>query len=117
MALHLKSNKSLLLERDKGKDMGYEWFEFGRTQGFINVSECVVTSTMNKSPNFFTANLNGYLFSAGLALYDIGIPIMELMTILNSNDMEIYMSNNGSKYSGGWRGYNKKILEKFPIDK
>ncbi len=113
---YLYNNKEELLKRDKGKNKTYEWFEFGRTQGLTPVSKCLVTSTMNKTPNFFEADLTGYLFSAGLVIQDIKTPVELFLNIVNSDNMEKYIYFNGSKYSGGWRGYNKKILEKFKFD-
>lgn len=110
---YLKCHKEELLTRDKGKNNGYSWFEFGRTQGLNNVKECVVTSTMNYSPNFLKTNLNGFLFGSGLALYNSTINSEKFLDVLNSEAMREYIYFNGAKYAGNWRGYNKKILERF----
>lgn len=112
---YLLYHKDELLKRDKGKNKGYKWFEYGRTQGLTNIKECIVTSTINRSPNFFKVNLDGYLFSSGLALYDLKLKESKLLRVLNSLEMEKYIEYNGSKYSGGWRGYNKRILSNFSL--
>lgn len=112
---YLFSNKTELLKRDRGKYKGYEWFEFGRTQGLVNNKECIITSTMNIKPNFISTNLDGVLVGSGLVLYDSVIPIKDLISKLNGIEMENFMKINGIKYSKGWSGYSKKILGEFQL--
>ena len=52
---------------------------------------------------------------SGLVLYDSLIPIKDLMSKLNSREMENFMKINGIKYSKGWVGYSKKILGEFKL--
>ena len=113
---YLSYHKEELLKRDRGKDKGYKWFEFGRSQGLINIKECIVTSMINNVPNFIITNLDEMLVGSGLILYASSIPLKKLVEQLNSEEMAQFISVNGTKYANEWYGYSKKILGEFPID-
>ena len=113
---YLELHKNELLKRDKGNNKGYRWFEFGRTQGLKPYSgDCIITSTMNKKPKFFKVKFDECLIRSGLVLHNFKCDIDSLLLSLNSDDMEKFMYVNGGRFSGGWRGYSKKILGMFPV--
>jgi hypothetical protein len=115
---YLLYNKEELLERDKGIDKGYNWFEFGRSQGLKNYKkDCIITSTMNYKPNFIKTNLKNCLIGSGLVLHKIRYDIDALLDQLNSNKMADYIEINGAKFGQNWRGYNSKLLRKFKVER
>lgn len=113
---YLLSHKAELLKRDRGVYKGYKWFEFGRSQGLKEyVGWCIVTSTMNTRPLFIKTSLENCLVGSGLVLNDINYDMGDLLQQLNSEDMANFIDINGAKFSGGWRGYNKRILSRFNV--
>lgn len=114
---YLLKHKSELLKRDRGVYKGYEWFEFGRTQGFKDYKgDCIVTSYINKEPNFIKLDLSDSLIKSGIVLFDIEHDVDELLLKLNSKEMFDFIYENGARYSNDWRGYNVRVLEKFPLE-
>ena len=115
----LLSNKARLLSRDKGKIDPSRWYGFGRQVSLVSgFGDKILTSGMNKRPNFQQCPDPDATFYSGYCVKpkpDSGIGIAELLTSLNSDDMDFFIRNTSRPYQGGWMSYAKSFIKKFPV--
>jgi predicted RNA methylase len=111
---YLLSIKEELGKRDNGKPIK-PWFNFGRTQSLDNsFGKKIIFSPMNKEPNFILyENEEATLYSGYCIKYKGDYD--NLLSILNSKEMKDYISISSRDFRGGWKAYNKRILEEFVI--
>ena len=112
---YLLSNKSILEKRDNGKPNSVSWFAFGRTQS-LNTSfgKKILFSPMNLKPNFIYHENPETTFYSGYCIKYQGNNI-KLLEQLNSKRMEEYIKISARDFRGGWKAYNKKIVQEFII--
>ena len=112
---YLISVKEILDKRDNGKPNKVAWYAFGRTQG-LNTSfgEKIVFSPMNKKPNFIYLKNNEASFYSGYCIKFKG-NYKKLLNELNSERMEEFIKISARDFRGGWKAYNKKIVQEFII--
>lgn len=114
---YLLQSKNQLLLRDKWKKNKVAWYAFGRTQGLDHsFGKKIITSTMNKTPNFMYIDDEYTTFISG---YSITIPPIiskeELLTQLNSDNMDFYIKNISRDYRWWYKAYSKAYIENFWI--
>ena len=114
----LKKHKSVLLNRDKGKPCQYSWYEFGRNVGVkTGFGQKILTSGMNKKPNFQICNDADTLFYSGYSIKpNSGIEISKLLDELNSPLMEEYIESVSKPFQQGWRSYAKSYIQDYPVN-
>ena len=114
---YLLSVKSELDKRDNGKPNPVAWYAFGRSQGLdTSFGEKIIFSPMNYRPNFIFYSNPDCTFYSGYCIKKInGFSIEKLMLQLNSDRMDKFVSMSSRDFRGGWKAYNKKIVEKFEI--
>ena len=113
---YLLSVKSILAKRDNGKLKIKEWYAFGRSQSLNNsFGEKILFSPMNKTPNFIYHKETDSTFYSGYCIRYNG-DYNELLIQLNSKEMEEYIQISSRDYRGGWKAYNKKIVQEFILD-
>lgn len=112
---YLLSIKDILAKRDNGKPIE-PWYNFGRTQG-LNTSfgKKILFSPMNKKPNFILYENEEATFYSGYCIKFEG-DYSILLNQLNSKKMEEYIRVSSRDFRGGWKAYNKKILEEFVVE-
>ncbi len=112
---YLNSIRPQLDQRDNGKPNKTAWYAFGRAQALdSSFGPKIVFSPINKAPNFiYLSDHESTLYSG----YFIKCKrnISKLLDQLNSERMRDYIESCGRDFQGGYKGYNKKILEKFMI--
>jgi len=115
---YLLSVKSELDKRDNGKANSVAWYAFGRSQGLdTSFGEKIIFSPMNCRPNFILYNNPETTFYSGYCIKEInGFNIEKLMIQLNSDRMDKFISMSSRDFRGGWKAYNKKIIENFEIE-
>ena len=65
---YLVSQKSRLLSRDKGKIEQHKWYSYGRSVSILSgFGEKILTSSMNRTPNFQKCADPNYLYYSGYA--------------------------------------------------
>jgi type I restriction-modification system DNA methylase subunit len=112
---YLLSVKSELDKRDNGKPNAVAWYAFGRSQGLdTSFGEKIIFSPMNASPNFVYYDNPDCTFYSGYCIKYNG-NIKKLLPQLNSKRMEQFISMTSRDFRGGWKAYNKKIVENFTI--
>jgi type I restriction-modification system DNA methylase subunit len=113
---YLLSVKNELDKRDNGKPNSATWYAFGRTQSLDNsFGKKIIFSPMNHKPNFvFYENEECTFYSGYCIKYDGNN--FKLLKQLNSKRMQKYISISSRDFRGGWKAYNKKAIEDFPID-
>ena len=113
---YLLSNKKFLDKRDNGKPNKIAWYAFGRTQS-LNTSfgKKILFSPMNKKPNFILHKNKDTTFYSGYCIKYDG-DYNKLLTQLNSKKMEEFIKVSARDFRGGWKAYNKKIVQEFIID-
>lgn len=114
---YLKSVKDNLDKRDNGKGNSIAWYAFGRQQSIDNgFGEKIIFSPMSKEPNFiFSDNADATLYSGYYIKYNGDYK--RLLDQLNSKRMAEYIDVSSRSFRGGWKAYNKKVLENFLVEK
>ena len=112
---YLLSEKDALLRRDNGKPNNVSWYAFGRAQGLdTSFGKKVIFSPMNKYPNFILFdNPDCTVYSGYFLKYDGDYDF--LLKQLNSPRMAEFIGVAGRDFQGGYKGYNKKVVENFII--
>ena len=114
---HLRKHKKILLQRDKGKFDASRWYAFGREFGLTTTfGDKILTSGMNKKPNFQKCPVPQYTFYAGYCVKPkAGVGIDELLSALNSDDMDFYIRHTSRDYQNGWKSYAKSFIQDYGI--
>ncbi|KAA6321039.1 Type IIS restriction enzyme Eco57I [termite gut metagenome] len=112
---YLLSVKSELDKRDNGKPNAVAWYAFGRSQGLdTSFGKKIIFSPMNSKPNFVYYNNPECTFYSGYCIKFNG-NVDRLIFQLNSDRMENFISMSSRDFRGGWKAYNKKIIENFEV--
>ncbi|WP_292461264.1 Eco57I restriction-modification methylase domain-containing protein [Methanothermococcus sp.] len=107
--------KDILLARDKGKPNPVAWYAFGRSQGLdTSFGKKILTSPLNKKPNFIVWEKEDYTFYAGYCIKYDG-DLHELAKELNSSDMEFYINHVSRSYQNNYKSYSKTFIKNFGI--
>ena len=112
---YLRRIKHILDMRDNGKFNPVSWYAYGRTQG-INLPKRkkILFSPMNKYPNFVLNSRDDVLFYSGYCIITDYDPD-SMLRQLNSDEMYDYISIASRDFRGGWKAYNKTVLQNFPV--
>jgi methylase of polypeptide subunit release factors len=112
---YLLSVKSELDKRDNGISNNVAWYAFGRSQGLdTSFGDKIIFSPMNNKPNFiYYPNPECTFYSGYCIKYDGNI--LDLIAQLNSDRMEKFVAMSSRDFRGGWKAYNKKIIENFEV--
>lgn len=112
---YLLGIKKNLLKRDNGKPNAVAWYAFGRAQGLdTSFGKKIIFSPMNRFPNFVLyENPDCTVYSGYFIKYDGDYDF--LLSQLNSQRMADFIAVSGRDFQGGYKGYNKKVVENFVI--
>ncbi|MDR1924396.1 MAG: N-6 DNA methylase [Planctomycetaceae bacterium] len=112
---YLLSVKPELDKRDNGKPNPVAWYAFGRSQGLdTSFGKKIIFSPINSKPNFVYYNNTECTFYSGYCIKFKG-DVDKLIAQLNSDRMENFVSMSSRDFRGGWKAYNKKIIENFEV--
>jgi hypothetical protein len=112
---YLLSIKPELDKRDNGTPNSVAWYAFGRSQGLdTSFGEKIIFSPMNSKPNFIYYNNPECTFYSGYCIKFNGNHTI-LLPQLNSARMKNFVAMSSRDFRGGWKAYNKKIIENFEI--
>jgi hypothetical protein len=112
---YLLSVKPELDRRDNGKPNSVAWYAFGRSQGLdTGFGAKIIFSPMNHRPNFVYYDNPECTFYSGYCIKYEG-NVNELLLQLNSERMQEFVSASSRDFRGGWKAYNKKIIENFEV--
>ena len=112
---YLISIKPQLDKRDNGKPNAVAWYAFGRAQGLdTSFGKKIIFSPMNRFPNFVKHENEECCVYSGYFLKYNGDHEL-LLRQLNSQRMADFIANAGRDFQGGYKGYNKKVVENFII--
>jgi hypothetical protein len=111
----LLSVKEELDKRDNGRPNPAAWYAFGRSQGLdTSFGKKIIFSPMNLKPNFVYYDNPECTFYSGYCIKFEG-NIDQLLPQLNSERMAEFVSMSSRDFRGGWKAYNKKIIENFEV--
>jgi adenine-specific DNA-methyltransferase len=112
---YLVSHKEMLESRDNGKTNPVAWYAFGRSQSLdSSFGKKIIFSPINDRPNFILYdNPDCTVYSGYFIKYDGDYDF--LLKHLNSERMNGYIQLAGRDYQGGYKGYNKRVVENFRI--
>ena len=115
----LVRNKKILLARDKGRVDERKWHGYGRHVGITTaLGVKILTSGMNKRPNFQICTDAESLFYSGYAIKPTRkVPLTDLVAELNSDRMDEFIRATSKPYQGGWWSYSKTFIQHFPVDR
>jgi len=104
-----------LAKRDNGNPI-MPWYAFGRTQSLdTSFGKKIIFSPMNIKPNFILYENEECTFYSGYCIKYDG-DYYKLLKQLNSEVMEKFISISSRDFRGGWKAYNKKVIEDFIIN-
>lgn len=113
---YLEGNKKQLLNRDKGKNKKYKWFEFGRTQALNDFGKKLLFPYMAGQPYFVYTDQKDLLLYAGYAVYfDSERELKVLKRILESEIFWYYIKQTSKPYSGNYFALAKNYVKDFGI--
>ncbi|MBI5404217.1 MAG: N-6 DNA methylase [Ignavibacteriae bacterium] len=113
---YLLSIREELDKRDNGNPNPVKWYAFGRSQGLdTSFGKKILFSPMNIKPNFIYSDNEEATFYSGYCIKYDG-KIENLLKQLNSSRMEKFIEASSRDFRGGWKAYNKKVIENFEID-
>jgi len=112
---YLLSVKEELSKRDNGNPIN-PWYAFGRTQSLdTSFGKKIIFSPMNKKPNFIYYENEECTFYSGYCIKYKG-DYYSLLDKLNSDEMQRFVQMSSRDFRGGWKAYNKKVIEEFVIN-
>ena len=110
------SVKEILDKRDNGKTNKISWYAFGRSQGLdTSFGKKILFSPMNLKPNFILSENEECTFYSGYCI-KYNKDYTWLLKELNSKKMEEYIQISSRDYRGGWKAYNKQVVQEFSIN-
>ena len=113
---YLEGNKVQLLNRDKGKNTKYKWFEFGRTQALNDLGKKLLFPYMAGQPYFVYTDQADLLLYAGYAVYfDSERELKVLKRILESTVFWYYIKKTSKPYSGNYFALAKNYVKDFGV--
>ncbi|SMN01932.1 Mobile element protein [uncultured Candidatus Thioglobus sp.] len=114
---YLSGHKKILLGRDKGQFDAARWYAFGREFGLTTTfGDKLLTSVMNKKPNFQKCWDPEYTFYSGYCIKPkTKLDIDKLLLTLNSDDMDFYIRHTSRDYQNGWKSYAKSFIQDYGI--
>lgn len=112
---YLLSIKDILDKRDNGKPNPVSWYAFGRHQSLDSAfGKKIIFPPISRYPHFILSNIEDCtLYSGYFIKYDGDYE--KLMKELNSERMYHYILHSSRDFRGGWKAYNKKVLEEFDV--
>ncbi|MDR2905335.1 MAG: N-6 DNA methylase [Helicobacteraceae bacterium] len=112
---YLFSVKAELDKRDNGAKNPVAWYAFGRSQGLrTSFGAKIIFSPINNKPNFVYYADPECTFYSGYCIKYNGDP-RKLLEQLNSKRMEEFAAVSSRDFRGGWKAYNKKIIENYEV--
>ncbi len=113
---YFTSIKPELAKRDNGKPNKTAWYAFGRNQSLqTGFGKKILFSPMNKHPRFILSENADATFYSGYCIKYEG-DYNRLLKQLNSERMAAFIEVSSRDFRGGWKAYNKKIVQEFLID-
>lgn len=113
---YLCSVRDILDKRDNGKPNPVSWYAYGRNQSLnISFGKKILFSPINRYPQFVYCDEEDATFYSGYCIKFNG-DYHKLLAQLNSDRMKTFIDVSSRDFRGGWKAYNKKIIEEFPID-
>ncbi|MEA2052076.1 MAG: Eco57I restriction-modification methylase domain-containing protein, partial [Euryarchaeota archaeon] len=119
---YLKSLKSVLERRNKGRMKGTKWYAFTYPRNMLLYKKPKIFTPYNAFRNTFCFDENGgYYFTTGVAgaygLLFASSPcdIKYFLGVLNSSIVNLFIKQIGTCLQGGYYSYEKRFIEKLPI--
>lgn len=113
---YLLSVKEYLDKRDNGQRNPVAWYAFGRSQGLdTSFGKKIIFSPMNFKPNFVLYENEDCTFYSGYCIKYNG-NYEYILKALNSQRLADFIAISSRDFRGGWKAYNKKVLEQFTIE-
>ena len=122
---YLKTNRSMLEARERGKWKHDKWYAFGRSQNLSEMEQTKIMTPSIASKASFTLDTNDYYYFVGsgggggggygITLKDNEYSMQYILGLLNSKLLDVFLKSYSSQFSGGYYAYNKQYIEKLPI--
>ena len=123
---YLKTNKSILELRERGKWKHERWYAFGRSQNLSEMEQQkILTPSIASKASFSFDSIDLYYFvgsgGGGGGGYGITLKPEERMAyqyilgLLNSKMLDAFLKSFSSPFSGGYYAYNRQYIEQLPI--
>jgi hypothetical protein len=112
---YLTEHRGLLDDRDNGASNPAGWYAFARQQGLkTQFQPKIVFPPMVEKPMFLPIDDPSVVIYSGYFILS-SQSTETIMAILQSKEMESWVTATGRDLRGGWKSMSKKILDDFPI--
>lgn len=112
---YLLSVRPELDKRDNGRPVKAGWYAYARSQGLeTGFGRKILFSPMNRRPNFILHDNADATFYSGYCIKYDG-DYHRLLRELNSARMAEFIAVSSRDFRGGWKAYNKKVVEEFTL--
>jgi hypothetical protein len=122
---YLKTNRSLLEARERGKWKHDKWYAFGRSQNLSEMEQAKIITPSIANRASFTLDTNDYYYFVGsgggggggygITLKNNEYSMQYILGLLNSKLLDAFLKSYSSQFSGGYYAYNRQYIEKLPI--
>jgi hypothetical protein len=113
---YLKSQKTILSERDKGKREYEEWYAYGRNQALLISGYKLLLPYITNEPCFVYTDNQDLLFYNGYAIFsDSQEELYVLQKILMSKIFWFYIETTSKPYAGNYFSVAKNYIKNFGI--
>ena len=123
---YLKTNRSVLESRERGKWKHDRWYAFGRSQNLNEMEQTKILTPSIASSASFTLDSAGYYYFVGSGggggggygitlKHDQKIRYEYILGLLNSILLDVFLKSFSSSFSGGYYAYNRQYIERLPI--
>ncbi|MCK9419090.1 MAG: Eco57I restriction-modification methylase domain-containing protein [Nitrospirae bacterium] len=122
---YLKTNRSTLEARERGKWKHDKWYAFGRSQNLSEMEQAKILTPSIASKASFTLDANDYYYFVGsgggggggygITLKDSEYSMQYVLGLLNSKLLDVFLKSYSSQFSGGYYAYNRQYIERLPI--
>ena len=116
---YLNANTERLKERDKGKNKGYTWTEYGRSQGLqLLHQDKLVFATMIKDKMVLKDCPPGTTFVSGYCFVkkrdDVATSMVR--SLLTSSDIVKWVKIFGKNFGDDWYGISKQTFKEYRVN-
>lgn len=112
---YLKSVKSKLIAREKGKINPDGWYAYGRKQGLKTFSRKILFPNYMDKPSFYFIEDDALFMNGGAIIENGTLPLDSMLRILNSPIMAYYLKQKSKAIRGGYYLCNKSAIGNFSI--
>lgn len=122
---YLRTNRTILEARERGKWKHERWYAFGRSQNLSEMEQTKILTPSIANRASFTLDKDNYYYfvgSGGGGGGGYGVTLKEgqlsyeyVLGLLNSKLLDAFLKSFSSPFQHGYYAYNRQYIERLPI--